>query len=139
MRIWPTTNRAGQIYVTRAPAHGPIDLLSPSTQEKMNAPFALPGTMAGGFKPEYQLKWSCGSGSRINIAQGRPDMLRCLEDLLDSSLDFNATTGAHPRGCAVAVCGPSGLVGETRRATTDLDADRRLRVNGIELMRERFE
>jgi ferric-chelate reductase len=129
-----------QIYVTRAPPHGGLNLLSPSTQEKMNAPFALPGTMAGGVTPEPQLAWSCGSGSRINIVQGaRPVMDRLLQDLIDSSLDFNAATGTESQGCGVAVCGPQSLVDSVRRATMDMDAARRLRVGGIELLQERFD
>ena len=128
------------IYVTRPPPHGGMDLLSPSTQEKMNAPFALPGTMAGGVTLEPQLAWSCGSGSRISIVPGaRPIMDHLLQDLIDSTLEYNTSAGTQSQGCGIAVCGPNSLVHSVRKATMDIDATRRLNVGGIELLQEPFD
>ena len=130
------------IYITGAPSTSAVDLLSPSTQEKMNAPFAMPGTMPGGVSRTIggEAAWSCGSASRINIVPGqRPPIDRLLSELTESSIDFNVKTGSIGQGCGVAVCGPQSLVDTVRRATLNVEASTRLQIGGIELTQERFD
>jgi hypothetical protein len=130
------------IYITGVPASAPLDLLSPSTQEKMNAPFAMPGTMTGGIPSTTAgvAAWTCGSASRINIVLGeRPPIDRLLKELTQSSLDFDTKTGNPSQGCGVAVCGPQSLVDSVRKATLNIDASTRLQMGGIELLQERFD
>lgn len=117
-----------QIFITRP--EGDLSLLSPSTQEKMNAPFAMPGTMTGGVVVEPTTAWSCGAKSRITIVTARPSMRHLLESLIDSTLSIDAKS----QGCGIAVCGPPSLVESTSKAVLDMDDLRRLAVGGIELL-----
>jgi ferric-chelate reductase len=127
-----------QIYVTRESA-AEINLLSNAAKDQMNAPVTMPGTMTSGGLADLPISWPCGTNSRIEIIAGsRPAFNGLLTELIDSAVSFDEEMGLARQGCGIAVCGPSGLCDSVRESVQRIDAKRKLRVGGIELLEESF-
>jgi ferric-chelate reductase len=117
------------VYITRSPACSPLDLLPMPFSQRHSTGDDSPVDSILSQQPSLSRIYRSG----LEVTGRRPDVL----DLVNrSTLEASGAGGAN--GCAVAVCGPMGLVTDVRQAVAAVEESTRLACGGIELQEAAF-